>query len=117
MSDKSVLNILLGVRDLLSVPERWTQGVGARDASGEFVDFNDPSIVCRCLYIAAATFCSGYAQEKAVAKALNFVNSGEMIAWNDDPTRTHTEVLTRIDQAIQRLTPDGAAGNVSSLTN
>lgn len=44
----SAIEILTGVRDLLSDPERWTQGASARNVAGESVDLFSEDAVCFC---------------------------------------------------------------------
>ena len=44
----SAIEILTGVRDLLSDPERWTQGASARDAKGRIVDVHSEDATCFC---------------------------------------------------------------------
>lgn len=44
----SAIEILTGVRDLLSDPERWTQGASARNAAGEPIDVHSEDATCFC---------------------------------------------------------------------
>lgn len=106
--------ILRAARALISDPARWTQGAFARDSSGDQVDRLTSEAVCWCL--AGAVDAASYperigvdnyvidfdrsAARLAAARALHTVIHDTVVSFNDDPTRTHAEVLEAIDKAI-----------------
>jgi hypothetical protein len=96
----AVAESLRKVRELLAVPERWTQGWLAKTDSGREVSALCPT---------ACSFCLVGATERAVSaadvfdtvEALIRASGADWLAlWNDTPGRTHAEVLGLIDRAI-----------------
>ena len=101
-------DILVSARVLLSDPQSWTQSVEARGASGRQV---------HVLGRAARSFCLEGAIRRAakdndeLVEAIRFRVLGRararlgdwcaLFEWNDDPTRTHAEVLALLDKAIE----------------
>lgn len=81
------------VAELLEAPERWTQGVLARRADGDPWFVNSDEAVCWSLVGAIervyrnTRFVSGVCWRVG-----NEVNNFPQ-KWNDDPERTHAEVL------------------------
>lgn len=63
------------------------------------------STVVACCAIGAV--CEGNAPgvdtEDQIAKALGFEGAGELIDWNDDPSRTKEDVLARFDTVIASI--------------
>lgn len=99
-----VLTALRAVRELISVPERWTKGAGARKANGYRVKFSDPGAVCFCL-MGAMSRCSLDSEvrsqmERVINSALDTPRPFGYIDWQDRPGRTHPEVLAVVDRAI-----------------
>lgn len=86
------------VRKLIENPENWTQGASARDRYGDFVDFDDPTACKFCLVGASAKV-----DYHVTLSYLIFVPSthANIAEFNDDPNRTHAEVLQLIDDAIK----------------
>lgn len=95
------------VRWLLSDPRHWTKNTAWRDALGRESD--SQSAVQACLL--GANLCAVYNEgrngldqsiENALARQLWTIHKARCIVnWNDDPTRTHEEVLAFLDQAIE----------------
>jgi len=92
------------VRDLLSSPEKWTQGVIARDATGFGCDATDDDAVCWCL-TGALVKC--YGPMKAFSMVGLFYpripanggsHSDDIGIWNDAPERTYPEVKALVDE-------------------
>lgn len=119
-----VLKVLKGARDVLSDPERWTQGALARTASNRPVDVDDHEAKCFCLFGAIAHVGVGLARSSDptvtedsdiagsfVAAGLVFDAIREMenytelsvVSWNDNPDRNHAEVVQLLDTAISDL--------------
>ena len=99
----------LTVRELLSSPDSWTQGVFARDQNGKSVCPDDPSATCWCLmgailYIFKRENMATY--KHVLDVCLNKINplptKGEwsvrsMIDWNDSPERSHEDVVELLE--------------------
>lgn len=106
----SAIEILTGVRDLLSDPERWTQGASARDAKGEPIDLYSEDAVCFCavgaFYRVSFPTQDQFADdenERAYWDARDLVNrflpnDGSLIGVNDLDGRE--AVLNLLDKAI-----------------
>ena len=83
--------------ELLSDPSKWTTGVLARNSDGKQVAPNSPS-ACQFCLVGALYHC--YTPEKAMEIWIQldseFYNKDNEIGvgdWNDDPSRTHEEVV------------------------
>jgi hypothetical protein len=97
---KTTLQILQEARELISVPERWTQGSYARNAVGSFADSASDEAVCFC---SAGALCrvGGAALDtiNAAGRALSeAIGGGPFIDFND--RSSHPQVLARFDRAI-----------------
>ena len=85
------------VRDLISLPERWTKTFFARNAQGEGLWHEDSGAVCWCLTGACAKVDGDiFGSTHTALKAR--LTSGEMSWFNDN--HTHAEVLAFLDAAI-----------------
>lgn len=86
------VDILKSARALVAQPERWCQGHGGRygDAVCCLVALNDASKGDHVgdKYDHAKSYFTAAIQRRYVAQ------------WNDDPWRTHAEVLSAFDRAI-----------------
>lgn len=108
---KTVVDFLKATRNLIERPEAWTQDVYARARDGRPLASHVGWAVCWCLTGAishVATTMSGgtdYLRRHAT-RLLNCVLDREtnephsLASWNDEPTRTHAEILALIDKAI-----------------
>lgn len=96
--------ILIKARALIAEPHAWTQGANAVTAQG---------IITFPQALDAVKFCSMGAVARAgmepdkfeaclhlLAKAIPPTFRGGVIKFNDDPQRTHAEILTWFDRAI-----------------
>lgn len=104
-----LLDDLKAVRELLSVPERWTKGEHARTNTGCPVPINSRRAKCWCLEGATARAVKSderfnntwgclldmFRQDHPDAKII-----GGIIEWNDADDRTHADVLALLDKAI-----------------
>ncbi len=103
------IRIIDGMAELLAVPERWTQGWGARDANGEKCLWFQEIATCWCVSTAFGKACAGFSDNsiaiawKAIEQAADVIVS----AWNDDPTRTHADILALLREVRRNLEGDG----------
>lgn len=101
---KSVADILVEARKLIEKPENWTQGENARNDRGRHCMIDDPLAACWCMQ-GAIIKSAGPTEFTATRKAIDaFIGTiAEYItAYNDNPDRTHPEVLAAFDSAITR---------------
>lgn len=105
----NTLQILIEARKLIEKPERWIQHDYARDADGGEVTPDDSDATCFCMLGALAR--SAHAMEHEAhrlpaALVLSTTVGGRVHHWNDDPDRTHAEVLAAFDRAIARASTE-----------
>ena len=107
-----LLDDLKAVRELLSSPKKWTQGQYAKDARGHAVDDCSPKATCWCLV--GSMWKRGYdVGQWGCERVMSMINpltaqlppkdripGFSLTVWNDDPARTHEEVLALLDKAI-----------------
>ena len=100
---KSAHQILVEARELLSVPERWTKDEYARDPSGEAVMPLSERAVCWCTIGAMYRIAGAHGDELRKAKRAleRATQDGAIAVFNDDPSRTHAEILAAFDRAIE----------------
>lgn len=106
-----LLDDLIAARALIDAPEKWTQGVYARDADGEELGFCDDSSVCFCVEGAIYTAINrghSSAVDTAMAALMSMSPCIQNLAqWNDAPDRTHADVMQRFDRAIAKARAAG----------
>lgn len=103
--------VLRAARERISTPERWTRDAFARDPEGWAID---PKHERACAWCTLGAICSvlpgtdpdpgdGRGPLFDAARALLARAIGrELVAWwNDNPVRTHAEVLAAFDRAIE----------------
>ncbi len=101
-------DILSRAREILTPPEAWTQGASGRDAEGYACNVHLPRACSFCLMGAVAKAqgeLKGSVEAGAGAyQTLNRVVGREerLDLFNDDPQRTHSEILEVFDDAIAR---------------
>lgn len=94
------VEILKAARALIDTPEKWTRGVYARDLAGGDVHPSDDRAVCFCSKGALMRIAGlGDDYTKAREKLSEHVGA-YIVQFNDDPERTHPEVLAAFDAAI-----------------
>mgnify|MGYP001593808819 CR=1 FL=1 len=81
------------VAELLADPSRWTQRHAARMKCGKPVGARDARACCWCLLGAIEAIYDGQASQDAQCKVENEVGGRLLSVWNDDPGRTHSEVV------------------------
>jgi hypothetical protein len=99
--------ILRAARELLSEPHRWTTRFLARNGAGQRVEPTSPAAVCWCLNGALSKVAAQaeWEQIQEAWKALTMAATGDQVSvglWNDDPHRTHAEILDALDRASAR---------------
>ena len=87
------------IRELLA--KGWTQVALARDQRGHDVSVMSENAVSFCVVGAMRRSSRGLARLWSIHHALRELTNGTISAWNDDPTRTHAQVLALIDRAIE----------------
>lgn len=98
------LKTLKAARELISVPERWTQNIFARDKDGGRIDPQSDEAVCFCSFGAIERFtgCKTLTEvEGHLDNVCARLFGTNVISFND--TRTHAEVLALFDAAIAEL--------------
>lgn len=99
----TTLDVLKGARELLSDPEKWTQGWYARDAEGRPADDgNDPRAVCWCIWGACEKVAGDWSKTHGATQALDSCAGGHAPTLNDAAGTTHTEILGVLDCAIAK---------------
>jgi hypothetical protein len=102
---------LLAMRELLAGPGAWTQGELARDVSGLMAPtYSDRA---RCFCVQGASMRCGISDEadEYICKAIGVEVWTEWALWNDDPSRTHLEVVEMIERAaVAALASEGSEG-------
>lgn len=101
----NTLEVLRGMRELLSDPERWTKKVSARDTIGNEVGPLDTRATSFCLYGAAVRIV-GEDDDRFTAAANSMratdpgVTLGAPSVWQDQEGVTHLMVMAFLDRAI-----------------
>lgn len=102
----TTLEILVGARELIATPEKWTKGYFALGkferlpTLDEIATGKGDDIHCYCIE-GALVRAGGARYPRAAYMAMGFVDLEDMNNWNDSPFRTHSEVLSRLDAAIE----------------
>lgn len=101
------LEALKSARDLLSDPKHWTQDWYAKNAAGRGVDPAGAQATCWCVRGAVVRFTRCHLAAKPafveLAATLGSQDYHDVECWNDNPERTHAEVLGLFDTTIARL--------------
>lgn len=104
----SIAEILTKAKELISVPERWTQSTYARDQYGCHINATNPAATCWCSLGAIrraardARLHQMFEDEHAAKHYLECALGNRYIAaFNDAPERTHAEVMAMFDRAIE----------------
>lgn len=100
----TTLEILIAARALIDAPEKWCQGMNAVDADGNQVWPTNPRAKARCGSGALSKVCQVYQSDvedgQKAWDILADVVGGLFSNWQDEPSRTHAEVLAAWDAAI-----------------
>lgn len=97
--------VLAQARDLIS--KGWTQHAFARDFEGEKTGTDSEIAACFCMGGAICCIAEidptsrlGVDKLDEFAELLGFDNAGDMFIWNDQPTRTISQVLAKFGEAL-----------------
>lgn len=97
--DPAVLAAFVALRERLATPERWTQNTDARNRTGWPVSADAPTAYYWCLQGAVYSLRMRQDVRRLIFNLLEAEAELELTRWNDDPGRTHAEVLALIDAA------------------
>jgi len=115
---KTVLEVLIAARELISVPKRWTQHTFALDAHGDESEPNEPGAVCWCALGAIRHVCGESSRADWSLLALSADDALEVVlprhvdgidAFNDDAATQHADVIAAFDRAIAAERGRGAS--------
>jgi hypothetical protein len=84
---------IMKVHELLAQPDSWTQQAYARNHDGDTVASCSDDARCWCLLGAMFRCYADKDIAKIELKILDQTNKITVAQWNDDPDRTHQEVL------------------------
>lgn len=96
-------DILVKVRDeILTDESRWTKDKISRDAAGNAVFAKDPTAICWCL-IGAVDRADGIGSGagRFIREALPATFSEDMVAFNNAPATTFSDIRDLLDRAIE----------------
>ncbi len=104
----TTVDVLKGGKALLYAPWKWTQGDWARTESGAFADRDSTDADCYCMAGACLSAADSDPEAWAAWTALivavgtlpNLESKG-LVDWNDDPARTHQEIIDVFNRAIE----------------
>ena len=113
------LEVFTAARATIAQPENWTQGAAARNANGYSMFADNPYAVQWCstgvldkvnpvdktgrkfpagqLNLTLGNHINGFYEQQLGE------DYEDVCGWNDDPARTHAEVLAAFDSAIDTL--------------
>ena len=107
---KSV-EVLTKARELISDPAKWTQGASAKNRDGKVVGLMSDDAECFCLIGAIdritldgedADNDTAWAGAEAYRLTRDAIGGGAISEWNDEPKRTHADVISALDAAIEK---------------
>jgi hypothetical protein len=88
------------VQELLADPERWTKNAVARNQYGAAIPHtHDPDACKWCLYGALLRVYGSGNYWPFEDKLLKTLGRETVAPWNDDPERTHAQVLEAVTKA------------------
>ena len=111
MKNKRAVNAVDAILELLDTPDKWTQGLAARDANGDSVYSSAPEAVCWCL---EGAICKVFRETNRpwskpyfkMKRALTRVLKDDYISFNDKPTTTYEDIINALKQAKEYLKED-----------
>jgi hypothetical protein len=104
-----VTETLVGAREILNDPNRWTREFQARDSTGAACAWNDSEAVCFCLMGAINRAAMNIDPNDRVPAyeamdELDKVIDNAIPVFNDRPSTTHEDILKALDAAIKSQT-------------
>lgn len=98
-----VVSLLKAARALISDPDKWTQGVFARNKEGSRISSTSPEATCWCASGAVNSIGFGSFNIRCgTLDAMEKHGFGDSIEKFND-THTHTEVLAEFDNVIAAI--------------
>lgn len=104
--------VLRKAADRVEPEGRWTQGAAARTANGSGVCWDNQTAVCWCTVGAFTleadqddaldTSVRGY-----IKRAIGMNEFGHISLWNDQPSRTQSEVVAALRKAAELAEAEG----------
>ena len=111
------VQLLEGALELLSDEFRWCQGAFAKNFDGDKTKSIDPSACSYC--IMGAIRHQANDDFTAVLKTWKYIESvigtSAIAIWNDDPKRTHNEIIETLKQAIVKAKNDNKTHTPTSI--
>lgn len=107
--ETSAAVVLLQARGILTDEGAWTQGWFARDVQGKQVEATDDDACHWCVVgaVRKANKDLGFEPQTypvvAAEQVLRSVVKGSISEWNDDGERNHSQVLSALDTAIDKV--------------
>ena len=86
--------LLISARELIADPRAWIQGTYSVFMVGT-------GQACYCGFGALHAVARPTSCESDARRRLNAVTGGDFMTWQDEPRRTHGEVLAAFDRAIE----------------
>lgn len=81
------------IYELLEKPEAWCQNAYSYNHNKEKVRYNSPSAFSWCLHGAVDNVYEGFDSFLILQKICDRIHPLGIAEWNDNPNRTHSEVL------------------------
>ena len=98
----STRDILVAAADLLERPGSWTQFAFARDAAGNEVYPKDPKASSFDVIGAIKRVAPSFTVAEEVIEMIPYIDGKPLSRWNDDTTRTQSEVAGKIREIASR---------------
>lgn len=86
------------VAELLADEKRWTRDLPSRNNEGHSVEVCSEDAVCWCM-LGAIWKCYPLDEIVEIENRLRRVTGVSIASWNDEPCRTHAEVLAAVQKA------------------
>ena len=103
----TIASVLKKVHHRLLKPDAWIQGVNAKNIQGIRTGIGDSDTISWCLSGAVRAETCRNEFLLVVEHVQKLVPSGNIVAWNDTPFRTHNDVLGLLTQAISAAEAKG----------
>lgn len=93
---------LIAAKAVIDTPEKWIRGASACDRKGIPVAPRSHYATCFCIIGAVDRVAKNFDDRREAFDMLYKSTNIDIISeWNDDPARTHAEVMEAFDKAIQ----------------
>lgn len=103
-----VKEVLRAAQRKIAKPEAWCKGRFATDAKGEDIASRSTDAASWCMRGAICAVSSSDHDATCARELLERVTGARNLAhWNDDPGRTHAEVLAAFDRAAEMAEGEG----------